>query len=258
MLSRLEAYVIALCSMILWGIYPNIVKLSKAPWREHFRVQSFATLLVLVAGASSCDCFFLNTKDYGLLLLAMASGGVCGLGVLSQVAAIILEGVVISIPISNGLGTVLGTIILYCIEIGKHATSPYALFAGVFFIFVAICLNAFSSTFSTNNLTDRINTNQTLGDRTHSTPLLEPPKKNSSSADFNNRRIFMRPGIVFAIGAGLCFAAWPVLEDITILDFKANLFADVLAPFAFGFFFFSKLYSFLFNRFRKRRICGCS
>ena len=215
----------SLFSLVLWGAWPSLTKASAGPWDRQYRLQSTGAVGVTVVTAliwSRGDVVFGPWTG-----VAVASGVLCSTGVMFLVAAIHLDGVYLAVPVSNGLGTALGTLLLYFLERGTdRETDAVFLFVGVAIVFLAVSLNSLSPLLRRphNDLPVTSSWTTTKEDswlvEKEEVTEEQPPK--------------LRPGLVCAVASGLCFAAWPLLEDIAVLN-GANLARHFLVPFAAGY-----------------------
>ena len=224
MLSKTEAIVVSVASMVLWGSWPNLSKLSGAPWRSQYFYQSLGAFVVLVASAYVLSEDPVAVPRWAVAGLAVSSGFCCGCGVLLLVAAIAADGVYLAVPLSNGLGTALGTLLLYLVERKSHDVEAAWLFTGVALVLFAISANSLSPLLR-NDDENFLKEREKRKGGMAATCLLEPPSPPPPE----------RPGLTLAIISGVCFAAWPLFEDLAVLDYDARLGRHFLIPFAIGY-----------------------
>lgn len=146
--SYLPAVFFLIFSMICWGSWANMQKMTAKTWRFEFFYFDFVwgLLITAVVAAFTLGSFgpdgrtFLqdlaqaNTQS---ILYALAGGIVWNLGTLLLTAAMAIAGMSVGFPIGGGLAWVLGILINFMIA-GPQGNNVTLLFVGVFLITAAI------------------------------------------------------------------------------------------------------------------------
>lgn len=146
--SYLPAVILLVFSMICWGSWANMQKLTAKTWRFEFFYFDFVRglLITAVVAAFTLGSFgpdgrpFLediakaNTQS---MLYAVAGGIVWNLGTLLLTAAMAIAGMAVGFPIGGGLAWVLGILINFFIQ-GPQGNNVPLLFTGVALIAAAI------------------------------------------------------------------------------------------------------------------------
>ncbi len=146
--NYLPAVIFLIFSMICWGSWANMQKMTAKTWRFEFFYFDFVwgLLLTTVVAAFTLGSFgpdgrpFLedlaqaNTQS---ILYAVAGGVVWNLGTLLLTAAMAIAGMSVGFPIGGGLAWVLGILINFLIA-GPQGNNVTFLFIGVLLISAAI------------------------------------------------------------------------------------------------------------------------
>jgi len=146
--NYLPAVIFLIFSMICWGSWANMQKMTAKTWRFEFFYFDFVwgLLLTAVVAAFTLGSFgpdgrpFLedlaqaNTQS---ILYAVAGGVVWNLGTLLLTAAMAIAGMSVGFPIGGGLAWVLGILINFLIA-GPQGNNVTFLFIGVLLISAAI------------------------------------------------------------------------------------------------------------------------
>jgi glucose uptake protein len=144
------AVVFCVITMFCWGSWANTQKLARKGWRfELFYwdytigVLLLTLLLGLTLGSSGTDgrLFLadLSQASHASIHSALIGGAIFNLANILLVAAIDIAGMAVAFPVGIGLALVLGVVLNYRENPVGNAT---LLFAGVFFVVLAILLDA--------------------------------------------------------------------------------------------------------------------
>jgi glucose uptake protein len=144
------AVVFCIITMLCWGSWANTQKLASKNWRFELFYWDYVIGILLF---SILSAFTLgSTGDQGrsfLNDLSQADGGNIGLALLGGLifnaanillsAAIAIAGMAVAFPVGIGIALILGVLVNY---LGTEKGNPALLFAGVFFVLLAIIINA--------------------------------------------------------------------------------------------------------------------
>lgn len=146
--SYLPAVFFLIFSMICWGSWANMQKMTAKTWRFEFFYFDFVWGLLITAVVAAFtlgsfgpdgrtfmqDLAQANTQS---ILYALAGGIVWNLGTLLLTAAMAIAGMSVGFPIGGGLAWVLGILINFVIA-GPQGNNVTLLFVGVILISAAI------------------------------------------------------------------------------------------------------------------------
>jgi glucose uptake protein len=143
---------IGLCfiTMICWGSWANTTKLTNPSWRFElfywdygFGILLSTIILAFTMGSIGSDgrSFLADLQQANRenIISAIGGGVIFNLANILLVAAIAIAGMSVAFPVGIGIALILGVVVNY---IGSPKGNPVLIFAGVFFILIAILINA--------------------------------------------------------------------------------------------------------------------
>lgn len=219
--TEAEAGWLAFAALGLWGSWPNVSKLAeKATWAQLFPWHCAGACTTLVAAAlltGSVAC------DPAVAVASGSAGALCALGMMLILESMEVVGLAVACPIGLGIEMAVGTPLMYVLD--RSRVHLAWLCVGLVCALCAIATNAaakdreeedpkktFAGVFS-----------QDLPRAEESLPLVDHDVRRSA-----------RRGIRAAVVAGLLFSAWPLIEDMVVVQRGASL-STFLACFAAGF-----------------------
>ncbi|RAV27806.1 GRP family sugar transporter [Sinomicrobium soli] len=148
--NYLTAVIFCFITMLCWGSWANTQKLVQKTWRFELFYWDYVIGIFLFSLAAALTLGSFGTEgrpfiedlkqaDTSKILSAITGGVVFNLANILLTAAIAGAGMAVAFPIGIGIALVLGVVLNYfLVEKGD----PVLLFAGVFFVMLAIIINA--------------------------------------------------------------------------------------------------------------------
>ncbi|HIA35755.1 MAG TPA: multidrug DMT transporter permease [Flavobacteriales bacterium] len=147
------AVVLLIITMLCWGSWPNMFKLTKDDWRFELFYWDYVLgiLLLSLIFSFTLGSFGENGRNFIAdisqaetthISSALIGGVIFNLANILFMAAIALAGMSVAFPIGGGIALILGVSVNY---LGDPVGNPLYLFTGVGFIMAAIILSASTS-----------------------------------------------------------------------------------------------------------------
>jgi glucose uptake protein len=144
------AIVFCIITMLCWGSWANTQKLASKSWRFELFYWDYVIGILLFSIISAFTLGSMGTQGRSFMNdLSQADAGNIGLALLGGLifnaanillsAAIAIAGMAVAFPVGIGIALILGVLVNY---LGTEKGNPTLLFAGVFFVLLAIIMNA--------------------------------------------------------------------------------------------------------------------
>lgn len=148
------AVVFCIITMLCWGSWANTQKLASKNWRFELFYWDYVIGILLFSLLSAFTLGSMGENGRSFMDdLSQADGGNIGLALLGGLifnaanillsAAIAIAGMAVAFPVGIGIALILGVLVNY---LGTEKGNPTLLFAGVFFVLLAIIINAIAYT----------------------------------------------------------------------------------------------------------------
>jgi glucose uptake protein len=149
-----ESYSVAIffciVTMLCWGSWANTQKLASKSWRFELFYWDYVIGILLFSIISAFTLGSMGSQGRGFMNdLSQADASNIGLALLGGLifnaanillsAAIAIAGMAVAFPVGIGIALILGVLVNY---LGTEKGNPTLLFAGVFFVLLAIIMNA--------------------------------------------------------------------------------------------------------------------
>jgi glucose uptake protein len=144
------AIVFCIITMLCWGSWANTQKLASKSWRFELFYWDYVIGILLFSIISALTLGSMGTQgrsfmddltqaDAGNIGLALLGGLIFNAANILLSAAIAIAGMAVAFPVGIGIALILGVLVNY---LGTEKGNPTLLFAGVFFVLLAIIMNA--------------------------------------------------------------------------------------------------------------------
>lgn len=208
------ALAFALCSMVCWGSWSNLLKVVENKiefelFYLDYSIGCFVTSLIFaftlgMAGSGGTFTGDDLHRDFSKVGFAFAAGIVFNIANLCLCKGIALLGIALAFPLCIGTSMVLGTLVTYAIS-PDDTSKPPMLFIGVAIAFLAVCTAAYMHTIKDKELAAR-----------------EPLKVDVEQANTQQHEVSMARKLLICILGGLLMGLWNPLVALAEKDTGAG------------------------------------